>query len=94
MMRHVDVAGSLLPPDRRHVYHSSVASNIFRPRAFVTAHPNLFDRGQERLDNWLRYREQNGLTELGAVFTRGKLLFIDAEKFVAWLKAESLEGQS
>ena len=91
MMRHVDVAGSLLPPDRRHVYHSSVASNIFRPRAFVTAHPNLFDRGQERLDNWLRYREQNGLTESGAVFSRGKLLFIDAERFISWLKSESEE---
>jgi len=73
---------------------SLIANNIFRPKAFVHAHPNLFDRGQERLDNWLRYREQNGLTELGAVFTRGKLLFIDAEKFVAWLKAESAEGQS
>ena len=68
---------------------SPVAQNIFRPKSFVQAHPNLFDRGQERLDNWLRYREQNGLTESGAVFSRGKLLFIDADRFVTWLKSES-----
>ena len=71
---------------------SPVANNIFRPTAFVAAHPNLFDRGQERRDNWLRYRDQNGLTKYGAVFSRGKLLFIDAEKFIAWLKSESEEG--
>jgi len=78
--------------ERPDLTQSPVANNIFRPAMFVAAHPNLFDRGRERLDNWLRYRDQNGLTKRGAVFSRGKLLFIDAERFIAWLKSESEEG--
>ena len=78
--------------ERQDLTQSPVANNIFRPAMFVAAHPNLFDRGRERLDNWLRYRDQNGLTKRGAVFSRGKLLFIDAERFIAWLKSESEEG--
>ena len=66
---------------------SSSACNIFRPAQFETAHPNLFDR-PGRLQTWLRYREINGLTETGAVFQKGRLLFINAERFVAWLASE------
>ena len=65
----------------------SSACNIFRPAQFETAHPNLFDR-PGRLDVWLRYREINGLNETGAVFQKGRLLFINAERFVAWLASE------
>ena len=67
------------------VPQSPIVNNIFRPAAFVEAHPNLFDR-EGRLSNWLRLREQNGLVSSGAVFTKNKLLFIDAAKFVDWLK--------
>ena len=49
--------------ERQDLTQSPVANNIFRPAMFVAAHPNLFDRGRERLDNWLRYRDQNGLTQ-------------------------------
>ena len=66
---------------------SPVARNIFRPAQFEAAHPNIFDR-EGRLDNWLRYREVNGLVEMGAVFKKGKLLFINAEKFVVWMLEE------
>lgn len=67
---------------------SPAASNIYRPQQFEAAHPNLFDR-PGRLDVWLRYREINGLNETGAVFQKGRLLFINAERFVAWLSSES-----
>ena len=40
------------------------------------------------MDNWLRYREVNGLVEMGAVFKKGKLLFINAERFVVWMLEE------
>ena len=66
---------------------SSAACNIFRPAQFENAHPNLFDR-PGRLQTWLRYREINGLIESGAVFQKGRLLFINAERFVAWLASE------
>ena len=66
---------------------SSAARNVFRPAQFETAHPNLFDR-PGRLQTWLRYREINGLIESGAVFQKGRLLFINAERFVAWLASE------
>ena len=66
---------------------STAACNIFRPAQFETAHPNLFDR-PGRLQTWLRYREINGLIESGAVFQKGRLLFINAERFVAWLASE------
>ena len=67
---------------------SPAASNIHRPQQFEAAHPNLFDR-PGRLDVWLQYREINGLNETGAVFQKGRLLFINAERFVAWLSSES-----
>lgn len=63
---------------------SQAATNIFRPAQFELAHPNIFDR-PGRLDQWLRYRDANGLAESGAVFSKGKLLFINAERFVDWL---------
>ena len=66
---------------------SPAASNIYRPQQFEAAHPNLFDR-PGRLDVWLRYREINGLMESGAVFQKGRLLFINAERFVAWLASQ------
>ena len=69
---------------------STSACNIFRPAQFETAHPNLFDR-PGRLQTWLRYREINGLNETGAVFQKGRLLFINAERFVAWLTADELD---
>ena len=71
---------------------STSACNIFRPAQFETAHPNLFDR-PGRLQTWLRYREINGLSQTGAVFQKGRLLFINAERFVAWLAADELDAQ-
>ncbi len=70
---------------------SPEARNIFRPAQFEAAHPNIFDR-EGRLDNWLRYREVNGLIATGAVFKKGKLMFIDAEKFVLWMLEEGETG--
>ena len=67
---------------------SPAAKNIFRPAQFEVAHPNIFDR-EGRLDNWLRYREVNGLIATGAVFKKGKLVFINAEKFVLWMMEEA-----
>ena len=66
---------------------SPEARNIFRPAQFEAAHPNIFDR-EGRLDNWLRYREVNGLNATGAVFKKGKLMFINAERFVLWMLEE------
>ena len=71
---------------------STSACNIFRPAQFETAHPNLFDR-PGRLQTWIRYREINGLSQTGAVFQKGRLLFINAERFVAWLTADELDAQ-
>ena len=71
---------------------STSACNIFRPAQFEIAHPNLFDR-PGRLQTWLRYREINGLSQTGAVFQKGRLLFINAERFVAWLTADELDEQ-
>lgn len=71
---------------------STSACNIFRPAQFETAHPNLFDR-PGRLKTWLRYREINGMSQTGAVFQKGRLLFINAERFVAWLTADELDEQ-
>lgn len=70
---------------------SPEARNIFRPAQFEVAHPNIFDR-EGRLDNWLRYREINGLNATGAVFNKGKLMFINAEKFVLWMLEEGEAG--
>jgi hypothetical protein len=63
---------------------SPAVCNFFRPAQFEAAHPNIFDR-PGRLDNWLRYRDGNGLMASGAVFSKGKLIFIDGEKFADWL---------
>ena len=63
---------------------SSAVCNIYRPAQFEAAHPNIFDK-PGRLENWLRYREGNGLVACGAVFTKGKLLFIDGNRFAGWL---------
>lgn len=63
---------------------SPAVCNFFRPAQFEAAHPNIFDR-PGRLDTWLRYRDGNGLVECGAVFSRGKLLFINAQRFAEWL---------
>jgi hypothetical protein len=71
---------------------SLAVCNFFRPAQFETAHPNLFDR-PGRLQTWLRYREINGLNETGAVFQKGRLLFINAERFVAWLTADESDAQ-
>ena len=70
---------------------SPEARNIFRPAQFEAAHPNIFDR-EGRLDNWLRYREVNGLIATGAVFKKGKLMFINAERFVLWMLQEGEAG--
>ena len=70
---------------------SPEARNIFRPAQFEAAHPNIFDR-EGRLDNWLRYREVNGLIATGAVFKKGKLMFINAERFVLWMLEEGEAG--
>jgi hypothetical protein len=71
---------------------STSACNIFRPAQFETAHPNLFDRPGRR-QTWLRFREINGLSQTGAVFQKGRLLFINAERDVAWLTADELDEQ-
>ena len=63
---------------------SPAVCNFFRPAQFEAAHPNIFDR-PGRLDNWLRYRDGNGLMASGAVFSKGKLIFIDGAKFAHWL---------
>ena len=70
---------------------SPEARNIFRPAQFEAAHPNIFDRGG-RVDHWLRYREVNGLITTGAVFKKGKLMFINAERFVLWMLEEDEAG--
>ena len=70
---------------------SPEARNIFRPAQFEAAHPNIFDR-EGRLDNWLLYREVNGLIATGAVFKKGKLMFINAERFVLWMLEEGGAG--
>ena len=72
---------------------SAAVSNFFRPAQFEAAHPNLFDR-PGRLQTWLRYRETNGLNKSGAVFQKGRLLFINAERFVEWLTTEELDGHT
>ena len=66
--------------------------NFFRPAQFEAAHPNIFDR-PGRLDNWLRYRAGNGLLASGAVFNKGKLIFIDGEKFADWLATGGLNHE-
>ena len=63
---------------------SPAVCNLFRPAQFEAAHPNIFDR-PGRLDNWLRYRDGNGLIASGAVFNKGRLIFIDGAKFAHWL---------
>ena len=68
---------------------SPAVCNLFRPAQFEAAHPNIFDR-PGRLDNWLRYRDGNGLMASGAVFSKGKLIFIDGEKFADWLTTEEV----
>ena len=78
--------------DIGNVPKSLAVCNFFRPAQFETAHPNLFDR-PGRLQSWLRYREINGLNQTGAVFQKGRLLFINAERFVAWLTADELDAQ-
>ena len=69
---------------------SPAVCNFFRPAQFEAAHPNIFDR-PGRLDNWLRYRDGNGLMASGAVFSKGKLLFINGTKFAEWLYSEGSE---
>ena len=73
---------------------SPAVCNFFRPAQFEAAHPNIFDR-PGRLDTWLRYRDVNGLVEYGAVFSKGKLLFINAQRFAEWLSGvvEDKQGQ-
>ena len=78
--------------DIGNVPKSLAVCNFFRPAQFETAHPNLFDR-PGRLQSWLRYREINGLNQTGAVLQKGRLLFINAERFVAWLTADELDAQ-
>ena len=68
----------------RDLPQSPAVCNFFRPAQFEAAHPNIFDR-PGRLNTWLRYRDGNGLVECGAVFNRGKLLFINAQRFAEWL---------
>jgi hypothetical protein len=66
---------------------SPALANLWRPDALVAAHPHIFDTPNQ-LKEWLRHREVNGLESCGAVVRRGRLIFIDAERFAGWLRGE------
>ena len=64
---------------------SPALANLWRPDALVEAHPHIFQT-KSQLKEWLRHREINGLESSGAVVRRGRLIFIDTERFAVWLR--------
>ena len=64
---------------------SPALANLWRPEALVAAHPHIFEK-PSTLREWLRHREINGLESSGAIVRRGRLIFIDTERFAVWLR--------
>ena len=61
-------------------------TNVIKLADFVECHPDLFTDGQM---NWLiRNREQNGLSEAGAVLQVGRKIYINKPKFLEWFMGQ------
>ncbi|MEL0291914.1 MAG: hypothetical protein VW942_06075 [Aquiluna sp.] len=67
---------------------SPALNNLWRPDALVEAHPHIFST-KNQLNEWLRHKAVNGLEDSGAVVRRGRLIFIDTERFACWLRGET-----